>query len=96
MAIGHVKVRHDRIAKDPDRRVQKAIGLVFAKFAEFQSIRQVHLWLRQEGVLTPSVETGREGQRIVWKAPAYNTVRALLTNPRLTPAPMPLAGRRAG
>ncbi len=81
VAIGYVKVRHDRIAKDPDRRVQEAIGLVFRKFAEFQSIRQVHLWLRQEGVLTPSVETGREGRRIVWKAPVYNTVRALLTNP---------------
>ena len=81
MAIGYVKVRHDRIAKDPDRRVQEAIGLVFRKFAEFQSIRQVHLWLRQEGVLTPSVETGREGRRIVWKPPVYNTVRALLTNP---------------
>ena len=49
VAIGYVKVRHDRIAKDPDRRVQEAIGLVFRKFAEFQSIRQVHLWLRQGG-----------------------------------------------
>ena len=31
--------------------------------------------------MTPSVETGREGRRIVWKPPVYNTVRALLTNP---------------
>lgn len=81
VAVGYVKVRRDRIAKDPDRRVQEAIGLVFRKFAEFQSIRQVHLWLRQEGVLSPSVETDGEGRRIVWKLPVYNTVRALLTNP---------------
>ncbi len=81
VAVGYVKVRRDRIAKDSDRRVQEAIGLVFRKFAEFQSIRQVHLWLRQEGVLTPSVETDGEGRRIVWKLPVYNTVRALLTNP---------------
>jgi DNA invertase Pin-like site-specific DNA recombinase len=81
VAVGYVKVRRDRIVKDPDRRVQEAIGLVFRKFAEIQSIRQVHLWLRQEGVLTPSVETDGEGRRIVWKLPVYNTVRAVLTNP---------------
>ncbi len=39
---------------DPDRRVQEAIALVFRKFAGFGSIRQVHLWLRQEGVELPS------------------------------------------
>ena len=81
VAVGYVKVRRDRIAKDPDQRVQEALALVFRKFAEFQSIRQVHLWLRQEGVLTPAVETDGEGRRIVWKPPVYNTVRALLTNP---------------
>jgi excisionase family DNA binding protein len=81
VAIGYVKVRRDRIAKDPDRRVQEAIGLIFRKFAEFQSIRQVHLWLRQEGVLTPAVETDGEGRRVVWKPPVYNTIRAILTNP---------------
>lgn len=82
MAVGYVKVRHDRIAKDPDRRVQEAIGLVFARFAEVQSIRQVHLWLRQEGIPMPAVETdGAESRRIVWKLPVYNTIRAILTNP---------------
>lgn len=81
VAVGYVKVRKDRIAKDPDRRIQEALGLVFKKFAEFQSIRQVHLWLRQEEVLLPSIETAQEDRRLVWKLPVYNTVRALLTNP---------------
>ena len=81
VAVGYVKVRHDRIAKDPDQRVREALGLVFRKFAEFQSIRQVHLWLRQEQVLLPSVETVEDGRRIVWKLPVYNTVHGLLTNP---------------
>ena len=49
VAVGYVKTRHDRIERDPDLRVREAIGLVFRKFAEFQSIRQVHLWLRQSG-----------------------------------------------
>ena len=53
VAVGYVKVRRDRIEKDPDRRVQAALDLVFRKFAEFQSIRQVHLWLREEEVNRP-------------------------------------------
>ena len=61
VAVGYVKVRHDRIAKDPDLRVREAIGLVFRKFAEFQSIRQVHLWLRQEQVLLPASRRPRTG-----------------------------------
>ena len=81
VAVGYVKVRHDRIALDPDLRVREAISLVFAKFAAFGSIRQVHLWLRQEQIRLPAVETAGDGRRIVWKLPVYNTVRHLLTNP---------------
>ena len=81
VAVGYVKVRRDRIEKDPDRRVQAALDLVFRKFAEFQSIRQVHLWLREEEVALPAVKTDGEERRIVWKPPVYNTVHALLTNP---------------
>src|ERR1700693_1284093 len=40
VAIGYVRVGHNRIEKDPDRRVGEAITLVFAKFAEMQSVRQ--------------------------------------------------------
>src|SRR5436309_10477244 len=53
VAIGYVKVGHNRIDKDPDQRVCAAVALVFAKFAEFQSIRQVHLWFRQERIALP-------------------------------------------
>ena len=81
VAVGYVKVRHNRIAKDPDRRVQEALGLVFRKFAEFESIRQVHLWLRQEDVRLPAVEVNGDGRRVVWRLPVYSTVHRLLTNP---------------
>lgn len=81
VAVGYVKVRHDRIALDPDQRVRAALKLAFDRFAEFQSIRQVHLWLRQEGVLMPAVEPGPEGRRIVWKPPVYKTIHNLMTNP---------------
>ena len=81
VAVGYVKVRRDRIAKDPDRRVREAVDLVFRKFAEFRSIRQVHLWLRQEEVLLPAVRIVGDERRIVWKPPVYGTVHKLLTNP---------------
>lgn len=81
VAVGYVKVRHDRIEKDPDRRVQEALHLVFRKFAEFQSIRQVHLWLRQERIVLPAVENRVEERQIVWKLPVYNTIHHILTNP---------------
>ena len=42
VAIGYVRTSKERIEKDPDRRIQEAISLVFAKFAELQSVRQVH------------------------------------------------------
>ena len=45
VAAGYVKVGRDRIEKNPDQRVQDALQLVFAKFAELQSARQVHIWL---------------------------------------------------
>ena len=81
VAIGYLKSAHDRIEKDPDRRVQEAIALAFAKFTELQSVRQVHLWMRQERLPLPATEYGPEGRRVVWKLPVYNTLHHMLTNP---------------
>ena len=66
-AVGYLKVTHDRIEKDPDRRVQEAIALVFAKFAELQTVRQVLLWMRQERLPLPAVGYGLEGRSVTWK-----------------------------
>jgi excisionase family DNA binding protein len=81
VAVGFLKVSHDRIEKDPDRRVQEAIGLVFTKFAELQTVRQVHLWMRQERLPLPAVGYGPDGRTVTWKLPIYNTLRHILTNP---------------
>ena len=97
VAVGYVKVGRDRIAKDPDERVREAIDLVFRKFAEFRSIRQVHLWLRQEDVLLPAVKISGEERRIAWKPPVYGTVHKLLTNPVYAGAyPAHIKGKVAG
>jgi hypothetical protein len=74
VASGYVKVGRGRIEKCPDRRVQEAIQLVFTKFAEFQSARQVHIWLRDEGIELPSKSCRGEAHGVVWRLPAYNIV----------------------
>ena len=81
VAIGYVRIGNNRIEKAPDRRIVEALDLVFAKFAEMQSVRQVHLWLRQERIPLPAVTYGTEGRRIEWKLPVYNTILHILTNP---------------
>jgi DNA invertase Pin-like site-specific DNA recombinase len=81
VAAGYVKVGRDRIEKNPDLRVQEAIGLVFQKFAEFKSARQVHIWLRDEGIELPVKSRQGEAQGVVWRLPAYNIVHNILTNP---------------
>ena len=81
VAAGYVKVGRDRIGKDPDQRVQEALKLLFAKFAEFHSARQVHIWLRHEGIEQPVKAHNPEADGVVWRVPAYNTVHNILTNP---------------
>jgi DNA invertase Pin-like site-specific DNA recombinase len=81
VAAGYVKVGRDRIEKNPDRRVQEAVGLVFQKFSEFKSARQVHIWLREEGIELPAKSRLGEAHGVVWRLPAYNIVHGILTNP---------------
>ena len=81
VAAGYVKTGRDRIEKDPDQRVQSALQLVFSKFAEFQSARQVHVWLRDQSIELSAKSHDADGRRIVWKLPIYNTVHNILTNP---------------
>jgi DNA invertase Pin-like site-specific DNA recombinase len=81
VAAGYVKVGRDRIEKNPDQRVRHALQLVFSKFAEFKSARQVHIWLRDEGIELPVKSRKGEARGIIWRLPAYNIVHNILTNP---------------
>ena len=82
VAVGYVKVGHDKIEMDPDLRVREAIGLVFTRFAEMQSIRQVFLSLRGDQIALPYINSKSSGQhQLLWKLPVYATVNNLLTNP---------------
>ena len=50
----------NQILADFDQRVQQAMELVFRKFKELGSVRQVLLWYRQENICLPAFphETG--------------------------------------
>ncbi len=78
---GYVRDASDQVVKDPDRRVQQAIGLVFSKFGETWSIRQTFLWFQHEGVELP-VNKSMGGQMTqVWQLPSHSFVRSVLHNP---------------
>src|SRR5713101_393530 len=82
VAVGYVKVGREKIEMDPDLRVREAIGLVFTRFAEMQSIRQVFLSLRGDQIALPYINSKSSGQHhLLWKIPVYATVNNLLTNP---------------
>lgn len=81
IAIGYVRSADNRLEMDPDRRIRKALELVFRKFREFGSIRQVLMWMRQERIELPAILYGAAGRAVVWKLPVYNAVHHILTNP---------------
>ena len=80
VAVGYVTA-DDRLEKDPDARVQNAIGMVFQRFRELGSVRQVLLWFRAENVTLPAVEYQSGRRVLVWRLPVYNSVHHMLTNP---------------
>ena len=81
VAIGYVKGAEDRIEKDPDARVRAAIDLIFRKFAELGSVRQVYFWLDQQHIQLPIVRGPEDAQEIVWQPARYHAVHSVLKNP---------------
>ncbi len=81
LPVGYRWTPNGKVEKDPDRRIQQAIELVFAKMGEFGSARQVLLWFRGEKVSLPALMYGESGRELVWKLPVYNTIWHMLRNP---------------
>ena len=75
--VGYVKAG-DRYEKDPDRRVQKAIELVFDKVSELGSARQALLWFLEHNLELPV--KGMDGQT-TWRCPSYATIHRMIENP---------------
>src|ERR1700724_2993173 len=76
--IGYIKTEEQHLEKDPDRRVQQAIVLVFEKFLELGSVRQTLLWFLEQGLEMP---VRNQLGETFWKRPSYGTVYRILTGP---------------
>jgi excisionase family DNA binding protein len=80
-AAGYRWTSDGRLEKDPDRRVQETIELLFAKFSELGSIRQTMLWFREHGLELPVSRPGDGSQGVVWKRCRYAQFLRVLRNP---------------
>ncbi len=70
-----------RIEMDPDERVTEAIRLIFRKFRELGSVRQVQMWALENEVKLPVVQQRVRGWPIAWRTPAYHNVLSFLHHP---------------
>jgi len=81
LPVGFRWTMNGKVEIDPDRRVQEAVHLVFAKMTELGSARQVLLWFRGEKTNLPSLVLGGPGYNVIWKQPVYNSIWHMLRNP---------------
>lgn len=79
LPVGYCKTEDGKLEKNPDRRVQKTIELLFGKVLELGSARQVVGWLGDHQLDVPVRPPGCVGHR--WQLPTVANVCRVLTNP---------------
>ena len=70
-----------QLKKNPDRRVQEVTQLVFSKFREYGTMRQVLNWFLQEDIKVPVTSNGKGPRCIQWKLPISSSILRILDNP---------------
>ena len=79
--LGYAWHREAGLGLDPDLRVQEAVRMIFARFRELGSARQVLLRLSAEGLHFPRPSDGRCGTGFEWRPVRYRSVIGVLKNP---------------
>jgi DNA invertase Pin-like site-specific DNA recombinase len=79
--IGYAWDRYVGLGLDPDRRLQEVIRLVFQKFRELGSARQVLLWMASQNIQFPYPSNGRTLTSFEWRPIRYRNVISILKNP---------------
>src|ERR1700720_4437323 len=79
--IGYAWDRYVGLGLDPDRRLQEVIRLVFQKFRELGSARQVLLWMASQKVHFPYPSNGRTLTSFEWRPIRFRNVISILKNP---------------
>jgi hypothetical protein len=79
LPVGHARDPVGKIMFHPDRRVCKAIQLIFAKFRELWSVRRTSQWFRDHDLELPANPI--QGTRLIWKILSQSLIRDILRNP---------------
>src|SRR5215207_8797603 len=79
--IGYAWDRYVGLGLDPDRRLQDVLRLVFQKFRELGSARQVLLWMASQNIHFPYPSNGRTLTSFEWRPIRYRNVISILKNP---------------
>jgi excisionase family DNA binding protein len=79
--VGYSWHREAGLGLDPDRRVQEAVHLIFARFRELGSARQVLLSMTTDRVHFPRPSDGKKLVTFDWRPIRYRNVIAVLKNP---------------
>jgi DNA invertase Pin-like site-specific DNA recombinase len=79
--IGYTWDQRVGLGLDPDRRLQEVIRLVFQKFRELGSARQVLLWMASQNIHFPYPSDGRTLTSFEWRPIRYRNVISILKNP---------------
>lgn len=79
--IGYIWHREVGLGLDPNLRVQEAVRVVFARFRQLGSARQVHLSLTAEHMHFPRPSDGRTLVNFDWTPIRYRNVISILKSP---------------
>jgi DNA invertase Pin-like site-specific DNA recombinase len=79
--IGYTWDRNVGLCLDPNRRLQEVIRLIFQKFRELGSARQVLLWMTSQNIHFPYPSDGRTLTSFEWRPIRYRNVISILKNP---------------
>jgi DNA invertase Pin-like site-specific DNA recombinase len=79
--LGYAWHREAGLGLDPDLRVREAVRLIFAKFRELGSARQVLLRLTAEGLHFPRPSDGKRTTSFEWCPIRYRNIIGVLKNP---------------
>jgi DNA invertase Pin-like site-specific DNA recombinase len=81
LPVGLCWTQDGRIELNPDLRIQEAVRLVYRKYAELGSMRQVLLWFHQEKLSMPRHQLIGSEFRVEWAVPVASTIHRTLTSP---------------
>ena len=77
----YVKTNDNQLRKNPDKRIQEVIELVFRKFRQYGTMTQVYKWFLANTIEIPVISNGKGKRIIQWRLPTSSALLNILNNP---------------